>query len=369
MKTAAVLFVVAGLLAAVTAAVHNPLPLEHRLIHVQAGESLPGFPGLDDQPVEVQAALVDLSGDPLLRLKAQAAVMAYPDMARQILPLYAQEPEFRDVLRRYGESVLPPVAFFLDNPVGTVESLNFLARHYDRARSYFSGDSDNTDPAEQQGRLTPEQRGWYAVNFIDAEGHGFLGQFKVAEDGSVHWIQTERITEGVTDFLTSGIRGLETRHRTGEDISVADIGWASVDVLVFASAVKLLRAGRAVAAGTRTTGVSTRSAALAARVTGAGRMVLRTGRYARWPVIIGAGYLVVRHPAVISDVLAEAAAIAGLPGWAGQWLGWTLILVPVLLLLRWLLVPLTVLLRGLVPVLAWLSGRARGRGGFRGSAW
>lgn len=382
MKTVVILLLLAMLLAAVTAVVHQPEPLEQRLIRIQAQETLPEVEGVEDMPAELQAALLDLSEDPLVSLKARAAVLRYPDMAARVFPRYASEPEFRDILGRYGEAVLPPVDYFLQNPVGTIESMNTLARQYDRVRDYVgrlhgdgeeeagpSGVPDEPETSGESGSLTPEQRGWYAVNFIDSEGHGFLGQFEVADDGSVHWIQTERITEGVTDFLTSGIRQLETRQRTGEEIRLADIGWASVDVLVFASAVKVLRAGRAVATTTRSAGFSTRSAALAARVTGAGGMVLRSARYARWPAVIGAGYLVIRHPAVISDVLAEAAAIAGVPPWLMQWAGWTLILLPLLVLARWLLIPLAALLRALVPVLLWLAGRTRRSDSFRAGAW
>ncbi|GGY62158.1 hypothetical protein [Marinobacter zhanjiangensis] len=374
MKTAAILLVLAMLLAAITAGIHDPQPLEHRLIRVQAEEAFPDVEDVGELNLELQAALLDLSEDPLVSLKARAAVLRYPDMAARVFPLFAPEPEFQDILRRYGESVLPAIDYFLQNPVGTIESMNTLARHYDQVRDYMQGlQGDSDDEASQStasdeagvdsGPLTPEQRGWYAVNFIDTEGHGFLGQFEVGEDGTVHWIQTERITEGVTDFFTSGIRRLETRQRTGEEIRLSDIGWASVDVLVFASAVKVLRAGRAVATTTRGAGISTRSAALAARVTGAGRLVLRSARYARWPAVIGVGYLVVRHPAVISDVLAEMADLVGVPGWLMQWAGWTLILLPLLVLARWLLIPLAALLRALVPVLLWLGGRARRQGG------
>lgn len=378
MKTVVVLMVLAGLLAAGVAGLHEPEPLEERLVRIQAQESLPGITGVEDLPVELQAALLDLSDDPLVSLKARGAVLRYPDLAAQVFPLYASEPEFRDILGRYGEAVLLPVAHFIDNPVATIETMNALSRHYDQIRefvgSFQPSRTESATPVEPEQdeaapELTAEQRGWYAVNFIEAEGHGFLGQFEVADDGSVHWIQTERITEGVTDFFTSGIRTLETRQRTGEEIRLSDIGWASVDVLVFASAVKVLRAGRAAAATTRGAGLSTRSAALAARVTGAGRMVLRSARYARWPLVIGAGYLVIRHPVVISDVLAEIARVAGLPTWLVQWAGWMLILLPVLILLRWLMLPLAALLRALVPVLLWLGGRGHRAGSLRERAW
>lgn len=377
MKTVVVLLLLAGVLAAGLAGWHQPEPVEQRLIGIHARETLPDIDGIQVFPVELQAALLDLADDPLVSLKARAALVRYPDMAMQVFPLYASEPAFQEVLGRYGEAVLPPVVYFLENPVTTVEAMDTLSRQYARLKAFVEGFQsdhpqtipDGSEPVPASSGLTPEQRGWYAVNFIGAEGHGFLGQFEVADDGSVHWIQTERITEGVTDFFTSGLRTLETRQRTGEEIRLSDIGWASVDVLIFASAVKVLRAGRAVAATSRGAGFSTRSAALAARVTGAGSIVLRSARYARWPLVIGAGYLVIRHPVVISDLLAEVARLAGVPVWLMQWAGWTLILLPLLFLLRWLMWPLALTLRALIPVLFWLSGRLRAARALRGGGW
>lgn len=61
--------------------------------------------------------------------------------------------------------------------------------------------------------------------------------------------------------------------------------------------------------------------------------------------------------------------VAGLPTWLVQWAGWMLILLPVLILLRWLMLPLAALLRALVPVLLWLGGRGHRAGSLRERAW
>jgi hypothetical protein len=348
------------LMAAVFSTIAQPVPIEQKLINIHARDVLGDFPGIEQESVEIQAILLDMSDDPLLLLKAQAAFMRYPVMARDLFPLYAAEPEFRDILRLYGEDILPPIQHFVSQPISTIEWMNKIAGSYEAFKQFFF----DAPEAESQAianvkELSPEERGWYAVNFIQSEGHDFLGQFIVDNQDATKWIGTERVLEGVNQFFASGIRDLERNYRFDNEITAGDVGWASVDVLVFASAVKLLRAGRAVATTTRGAGLSTRSAALAARVTGAGRMALRSARYARWPMVIGAGYLVIRHPAVISDMLAEVADLAGVPAWLMQWAGWTLILLPLLVLARWLLIPLAVLLRALVPVLLWLGGRVR----------
>lgn len=343
-------------------AASRPMAVEERLISIQARELLPGFADLRNEPVEMQAAIIDLGNDPLVLLKAQAAMLSYPAMARRIFPLYAAEPEFREVLRRYGEHALPPLDYFLREPVNSIEWMSQLRHQYQRARAFLSdaeGESDQLmqESAATGAALTPQERGWYAVNFISAEGHDFLGQFVVDSQGKSQWVQTERVLEELTAFFTGGVRQLETSYRTGEGVTASDIGWASVDVLVFASAVKVLRAGRTAAVATRSASLSTRSATLAARLAGGGRLILGSARYAKWPLVIGAGYLVIRHPAIITDVFAGIADILGLTPWVVQVVGWSLILAPLLWIASWLLVPAIMALRGMLTVLLALAGR------------
>ena len=351
---------IALLVAAIASLASDPVPIEQKLISIQAREALPGFDGIGDEPVDVQAAMLDLGDDPLLLLKAQAALMTHPDMARAVFPLYASEPEFQEVLRTYGENALPPIHYFLRQPISSIEWMNKAARQYERARDYIAelrGKDQSERTPEETEPLTPEQRGWYAVNFIRND---FLGQFVVDGNGQTQWVQTERITEGVAQFFTSGVRQLEADYRTGEDISASDIGWASVDVLVFASAVKVLRAGRTAAKATQGARLSTRSAALAARIAGSWRLILRSARYAKWPLIIGAGYLVVAHPSIINDFFAGVADVLGVSPMMVQLAGWLLILVPLFYLASWLLWPAIALLKGLLALLYRLAGRRPG---------
>ena len=178
-------------------------------------------------------------------------------------------------------------------------------------------------------------RGWYAVRFIQDEGHDFLVQCFGNDQGEIIWVRQVRVLENINQFFASGIRNFEIQHRTGDDISAADIGWASVDVLVFASALKVLRVGRAVAVSARGAARGTRSAALAARLSTGGRMLMTTARYAKWPAVIGVGYLVVTHPGIINDFLAEVAEVLGYPVKLVQFLGWILILLPALYIGSW----------------------------------
>ena len=330
--------VIVALLSTVTS---RPMLIEERLIQIQAENTLREFPRIEKEPLEVQAALLDMADDELLLLKARAAYLRYPAMTREVFPLYGPEPEFREILRLYGENILPPIHYFLSKPVGSIELMNDLASKYQAALEFFTGgeETDNSTAGQQstsrKEKLTPEERGWYAVRFIQEEGHDFLGQFVFNEQGDVIWVRTERVLENINQFFASGIRNLEIQHRTGDDVTASDIGWASVDVLVFASALKVLRVGRAVAVSSRGAARGTRSAALAARLTTSGRMLMTTARYAKWPAVIGVGYLVVTHPGIINDVLAEVAEVMGYPVKLVQFLGWMLILLPVLYIGSW----------------------------------
>lgn len=353
------LFLIAGLailIAVISTASSGPMPVEERLVRIQARDILNEFPGLENEPLELQAALLDMADDELLLLKARAAFLRYPAMTRKLLPLYGPEQEFREILRSYGENILPPIHYFLSRPVGSIELMNTAASKYQSLRDFLTG---NGESSEQQAtaetdNLLPAERGWYAVRFIQEEGHDFLGQFVVGPQGEVTWVTTERILENINQFFASGIRNLEIQHRTGEEISALDIGRASVDVLVFASALKMLRVGRAMTVSTQGASRGTRSAALTTRLANGGRMILSSARYAKWPAVIGAGYLVVTHPGLINDVFAELAEVLGYPAWLVQFLGWLLILVPVLYIVSWVI-------RFLVrPAIALLSALASG---------
>lgn len=341
MKSRFIIFALAALLAIVISLTSKTVPLEQKLIRIHAIERLSEFPDIENESIELQAALADVADDPLLVLKAKAAMLRYPAMARELLPIYGSSFEFQEILREYGESVLPAIHYFVSNPVGSIEWMSKVGKQYESIKSWFVN-SENDSPAsepvpELAQSLTPTDRGWQAIQYIRAEGHNFIGQFVVNPEGQVEWILTERVMEGLTQFFSSGIRQLETRYKMDEQIEASDIGWASLDVLVFASAVKVLRVGRNVAVTTQTVSRGTRSAALTARVISGGRLALNGARYAKWPLLLGGAYLVITHPSLINDFFAEVAGIIGLPAFVVQFLGWILLLLPALFLIRSLL--------------------------------
>lgn len=360
----------AGLLALLSAllitSVYRPQPLEAQLLHLQVERTLPAYADdLQHEPAELQALFLMYAEDPVLLAKARLMLLRYPDKARAILPLYGESIEFRNVLRTYGEDVALPIYYFLTNEIFTLELMRGLS---DAARSALEAwrSLRGLEPQPgtgEEGGLDSEQRGWYAIQFLETEGYGFLGQFVMAPDGAVRWIQTERVLEGINSFFASGLRGLEMRIRREEPLALGDVGWAAVDVAIGVSAFKLLRMGRAAAAGRGAAGVqpmtfSQRSAALGSGLWRGSAIGTRLVKYGA-PAVLA--YIAVRHPSVIHSLLASVADKLGLPPALVQVVGWTLLLTPVIMLLRFLLGPLAWVIAVLVRLLRGTDRMLRSR--------
>lgn len=349
-------------------------PFMPRLVRLEAAAALPELAQvLDGESVALNAVLLEYAHDTTLRLNAHLALLRHPGLAREILPIFGSEQEFREVLAAYGPAVLPPIAYFMRHEVRSLQVMRVAGEALAGAKGLAlrllggTGDTGDAVDAAPQGRshiaggLSPVERGWYAVAFIREEGHDFLGQFVVDADGGVEWLQTERIAEGVTGFFTSGVRALETRYLLDEDPSASDFLWAGVDVALAAGAVKLLRLGRAAGTGTRSA-ASARASLAARSVVRAGRVALRVGKLA---VPLAVAWAVVRHPSLISGIGAWVADLAGWPVAPVQALVWFLVLLPLLLaasaVTRWLVRPLRLALRAASRALRWLERQSGSR--------
>src|SRR5690606_21381561 len=333
------------------AVVYRPKPLEQQLVHLQLQQSIPHYaPEMAGEPVELQALMLMYAHDPVLLAKARLALMRYPAMAQQILLQFGELPTFQGVLKRYGEDVLLPIQYFLENEVRTLEIMHGMSETAKAVVSTLRGWWDGETAGETAtGRLSPEDRGWYAVQFIDSEGYDFMGQFVLTQEGKVSWLQTERVLEGINRFFASGLKGLEARFRRDAVIAPSDVGWAAMDIAIGVGAFKLLRMGRVGTAG-RSLTFSQRSAVLGA---GLWRGTLMGARVVKYGAPAVLAYMALRHPSIINSVLAAAAERLGVPVKVMQLGGWTLLLFPVFLVLRWLIGPLAWLLAASANLLRW----------------
>lgn len=321
-------------LAAGFATLWRPGSFDERLVQLQVERVWPQqAAALSEAPVELRALLVDYADDAVLLAKAQVALMRYPEMAREVLLVFGDEPDFRAVLREYGESVIAPVYYFMHNEIRTVAVLKQTGVVADRVRMLAGG-----APEPSAVELAPAiERGWYAIGFVRAEGHGFIGQFVVREDGEVRWLQSERVLEGINTFFAGGIRGLETKLRLDQPIGIGDVGQAGIDVAIGVGVFKLVKAARTGSAATRQAGLARRSVALApvlVRQSAVATRLLRIG------TPLAAAYLMIRHPSLINAGFGWLAERLGWPPGLLQFGGWALLLPPLPMLASSLLRPL-----------------------------
>ena len=336
----------------------KPASYVEQLIRIQAEQELGHIDaGILNEPMQVQATLLDYVGDKELLLKAWIALSKYQETARQVLLLYGSEPEFKEILRTYGDAVIPVIQYFRDNEVWTVKAMQSITEALEKIWGIVTG---NEPERKTPVALGPTERGWAAVNFIKHEGYDFLGQFAVDKEKMAKWNQTDRVVKALTSFFTSGVRKLETKHDLGEDITTADVFWAGLDVAVVAVPAKLLVSGKAVARSGQELNLATRTRLFAPRLLSRGQMFRKFGAYGAAAATI---YIVATNPSLLNSVFAEVANLIGVSPWIAQVAGWSVVIAFLLYVFSWLLIPvakfLLFLLRRLErsPKPAWLARR------------
>ena len=323
--------VVAGLASALAS--HEPF--EARLVRLEAVRALPSLESsLQRESPEINALFLGYASDKALWMSGFLAILRHGDVAREVLLEYGLVPQFQDVVVRFGADAVLPVSYFRTHDVATMRAQHWIGERYQELSRWWREEVEAA-PSE----LTPYRRGLMGIALVDDNGHALLNQFVVSDQAEVLWLQSERLVAGVGDFFTSGLRDLESQWRLGDEIGAGDLGWAGVDLLVMASAVKVLRAGRAARAG-RPISVG----APGALATG-GRFATLS-RTARIAAVAGTAYVVIRHPSLVSALGANLSQLLGWPVWLGQFLIWLIVLLPLLIIARlayrWLLVPLLV---------------------------
>lgn len=333
--------VIAGL--ASTLASHESF--EAKLVSLEVQRALPALaPTLEHESPEINALFLSYAADQALWMSASLAILRHDDIARSILIDYGLSPQFQEVLVRFGADAVLPISYFRDHDIATLRAQHWVGERYQQVSRWWSDEEGGADSA-----FTPYRRGQMGVALLDANGHALLNQFVVSEQGGVEWLQGERLVAGVGDFFTSGLRDLESQWRRGDAIGAADLGWAGVDLLVMASTVKVLRAGRA-ARTARLGSVEAQGARAGWRqgIVASGGRFATLPRMAKVAAVATTAYVVVRHPSLVSALGANLATRLGWPVWLGQFLIWLIVLLPVLIIARfiyrWLFTPLLWLL-------------------------
>lgn len=303
------LLLISVILAAILSFSLKSHPLDEQLINLAVAENL-GYVSklVANEPIETKAILLDYAGNQELVLKAWLALKKYPHIAPPVFVLYGQDPTFQKVLLQFGENIIPVIDYFIQHEVSSLTVQATVANIWQSIKNTFSADENQPDK-NILAELTPQQRGWYALNYINQEGYNFLAQFAIDKQGKAQWIQTDRTTKALVSLFTSGIRELETKYKTDAEITNEDILWASVDVFALASSVKLLRASKAVTASKglsysqKSLGV-TRKISLFSFKLVKNKTVQRLFKYSAIGTTL---YIVAAHPSLINSMLDELA--------------------------------------------------------------
>lgn len=333
------------LMAGLLTAVASREPFEAKLVRLEAQRALPAMESsLQQESAAINALFLSYAADQALWMSASLAIIRHGDIAREVLEEYGLLPQFQQGLVRFGADAVLPVSYFRHHDVATLKAQHWVGERFQQLSQWWN--DENVAP---EAAFTPYRRGQMGIVLLDAHGHALLNQFVVSDQGDVQWLQGERIVTGVGDFFTSGLRDLENQWRRGDDIGAADLGWAGVDLLVMASTVKVLRAGRAARAA-RVGSIEAQGARAGLRQ----GVLITGGRFAALPrmakvaAVAGTAYVVIRHPSLVSALGANLSSWLGWPVWLSQFLVWLIVLLPVLILVRfiyrWFLVPLLWLL-------------------------
>lgn len=358
------------------------LPYSEKLIRIQAEQKLGRIDKrILDEPLEVQALLMDYAGDgePDLKkgrsdlvLKAWVALLKYPAQSREVLQLYGTAPEFQAILREHGETVIPVIKYFLVNDVA---SLRVIKRLDEVVVAVIDGVGDAMAvarkalgdlwdkwkgnapaaptplPAPQpvQAEYGPTERGWYAIKSIKNNGHKFLGQFSLDTSNVAHWNQVDRVAASLTGFFTGGLSNLERKYEIDEAIGGTDVFFATIDVIPFVAAVKLLKAGRVVATTGKELSLVGKTRVFAARLIPKSPLLQSMGRFG---VLLATGYVVLSHPGLLNSVFAGIANLLGLSPILVQFVGWFLLISIALYPFSWVLKSLA---RFVIVSFSWLE--------------
>ena len=370
------LFVLLALFSAIAIGYRSePMPYADKLIHIQAEQKLGAIDrGILDQPLEVQAMLLDYLGDGefdpktaggQLVMKAWIALAKYPASASEILQLYGSQPEFRALLREYGECVIPVIKFFLVNDLYSLKAMNTVgnavATAKQTAADLWNKVTGSTPPPTAQPARSPVkteygpmERGWYAIHSIQSDGHKFLAQFALDKENTAHWNQTDRTVSAVGSFFTGGVSNLEKKYELDEAIRGRDVFFAAVDIIPFVAAVKLLKVGKLAAATGKELSLVSKTRVFGARLIPKSPFLKSLGAVG---ATLATGYVLVSHPGLINSILGEIAKGFGVNPMMFQIACWFIFISFALYPFSWLL---KILAKSVFTGLSWLEKSRKG---------
>ncbi|WP_155834386.1 hypothetical protein [Halotalea alkalilenta] len=359
--------------AAVIAAASDGRSYAQRLLHLELSQRLPSLSSaLEGESDAVKIVFIAYAEDEPLWLNARLALLKYGDDAREPLAEQGLEPEFQHALREYGPDMLLPVIYFRQHGY-------FLSRWKRQAESGYQTLAEWWRDEVQPGEVMPDEAalqradGARAVEFVNDEGYDFIQQFtRNPASGEIDWLNTERISRGMTNLLLGDTKRWEALRARGEEVpsavmfgSVLEMG--SLGLLAAGPAIKALSGGSRMARwgiASRSPSAAATSSARASRVALAARRGVTAVTWlagSRWAKVAGGAalaYLVIKHPTLLNGVGNALAWALGIPAWLGVAAVWFCVLAPLYCLARPFLRLLGGVIRSCLKVSGWVRRSA-----------
>lgn len=376
-----IFLIISLIISAAIAKFSSTFSLDEKLISIQSKELLYDFDkSIPEEPAEIQSLLLDYIDDKDYFYKMLIAISRYQDMAREVIIIYGNDDDFISTFKEYGEAVIPAIYYFVQNEITSLtlmqkagEGIASLQRTAESFLGYFSGNekaAEEEDVQTEAKKLGPLERGHYAINFTKQEGYDFVGQFAVDSNNQVKWNQTERITEGLTSFFTSGVKSIEKKHDLNQEITGSDALWAIADAAVLVSAVKVARLGKSAAQASKvgkgeqlgksanilsdtgrlgknvaqigeSGGALRKSAVISKHLFSKTKYIKKFGKIGAY---IGSAVLVVKYPSLISAAVVSFAKLLGIPPYIALFVFWSFVIFFFLYPVMWVLKPIVAVL-------------------------
>src|SRR5262245_11442719 len=163
-------------------------------------------------------------------LGAYQAARRYPETSAKVFAVYGEDETFQKVLDRLGHTVIPVVAYFVEN--GSRE-LQFRQAVSEATQQMWEGKK----PKWQPDNITREQIGLIAIYHLERRGHEMLSEFEIV-DGVAVRKPMRRVFFAAKDLLLGGVEDIETILVRGERLPTwKEVGFAALDVTIIAGAV------------------------------------------------------------------------------------------------------------------------------------
>ena len=261
-------------------------------------------------------------------LGAYEAAQRYPATAAKLFAVYGEDETFQKVLDRYGHSVIPVIAFFVEHGSHEFQIRQALG---DALQQMWAGKTPKWALVE----ITREQIGLIAIYHLERRGHEMLAEFEII-DGTARRKPMARFFLGLKDLLIGHVGDMETILVRGErPPSWKEVGFAALDVTIVAGGVGAVAKAAGLGVGTAEAfeesairvaaeGVTEENAIrLAATEGAAGSNVLRAAAEGAYEAIsvVGKTGLVVAPIAFAYVAITRPQLVASAGGWVAEQFG------------------------------------------------